>query len=47
MDQEKGSPAAVQESPYHSTLIPGTSAASSVSMVKSSALLMRLSWSSQ
>ena len=25
MDQEKGSPAAVQESPYHSTLIPGTS----------------------
>ena len=24
MDQEKGSPAAVQESPYHSTLIPGT-----------------------
>jgi hypothetical protein len=26
MDQEKGSPAAVQESPYHSTLIPGTSA---------------------
>ena len=23
MDQEKSSPAAVQESPYHSTLIPG------------------------
>ena len=26
MDQEKGSPAAVQELPYHSTLIPGTRA---------------------
>src|SRR6478609_7275327 len=26
MDQEKGSSAAVQESPYHSTLIPGTRA---------------------
>ena len=25
MDQEKGLPAAVQKSPYHSTLIPGTS----------------------
>ena len=25
MDQEKGSPAAVQKSPYHSALIPGTS----------------------
>src|SRR5207253_9144949 len=26
LDQEKGLPAAVQEPPYHSTLIPGTSA---------------------
>jgi hypothetical protein len=25
MDQEEGSPAAIQKSPYHSTLIPGTS----------------------
>src|SRR4029077_15272401 len=25
LDQEKGPPAAVQKSPYHSTLIPGTS----------------------
>src|SRR5437667_565771 len=28
LDQEKGLPAAVQEPPYHSTLIPGTSAGS-------------------
>ncbi|HWN77354.1 MAG TPA: hypothetical protein VNN81_05630, partial [Bradyrhizobium sp.] len=25
LDQEKGLPAAIQKSPYHSTLIPGTS----------------------
>jgi hypothetical protein len=24
MDQEKGSPAPIQKSPYHPTLIPGT-----------------------
>ncbi len=28
LDQEKGPPAAVQKSPYHSTLIPGTSSIS-------------------
>jgi hypothetical protein len=39
MDQEKGSPAPIQKSPYHPTLIPGTSFPQAIEMILQHAVL--------